>query len=40
MGLIYFLESSNNSPGITNPVVLVCRDIVDDEGRSFPIVEL
>ena len=40
MGLIYFLASSNNSPGIKNPVVLVCRDIVDDEGHSFPIMEL
>ena len=40
MGLIYFLASSNNSPGIKNSVVLVCGDIVDDEECSFPIVKL
>ena len=40
MRLIHFLASSNNSPGIKNPVVLVCGDIVDDEERSFLIAEL
>ena len=40
MGLIYFLASSNNSPGIKNPVVLVYGDIVDDDGHSFPMADL
>ena len=39
MGLVYFLSSLNNSPGIKNSVVLVCG-IVDDEGCSFPIAKL
>ena len=38
--LIYFLASSNNSPGIKNPAVSFCMGSEDDEGWFFPIVEL
>ena len=40
IGLIYFLASSNNSPGIRNTAVSVCGGSVDDEGCSFLVTKL